>query len=90
MFAVDVLYFSRAQVLDIAHSGYAAIPQLANQAIENTVYAQLLLETNVPSLEEVLIFTKQMRQTIWLEIKQSQRYPGMIDRVLGLLLALLI
>ena len=77
-------------MLDIAHSGYAAILQLANQAIENTVYAQLLLETNVPSLEEVLIFTKQMIQTIWLEIKQSQRYPGMIDRVLGFLLALLI
>jgi glycerophosphoryl diester phosphodiesterase len=114
-----------AEVLDIAHRGYAAenpestlqtfrlahdqgadgiefdvrqtsdgvlvvthdvsIPALGNRFVNNITFSDIYLETDIPSLEEVLIFAKQIDQTIWLEIKQSHLYPYIIQNVLGLI-----
>lgn len=116
---------AHAQVLDIAHRGYAAvnpestleafklaheqgadgiefdvrqtsddvlvvthdpsIKMLGGRLIEKVTFSDIYLETNIPSLEEVLIFAKQVDQTIWLEIKQSHRYPNIINNVLSLI-----
>ena len=61
------------------------IPALSNRPIESILFSDLYMETDIPSLQAVLIFAKQSGQTIWLEIKQSHRYPGIIDRVLALI-----
>ena len=63
----------------------ANIAALANRTVESVLFSDLYVETEIPSLEEVLIFSKRSGQTIWLEIKQSHRYPGIIDRVLALI-----
>jgi len=63
----------------------AAIPALANRLVEHTLFSDIYMATNIPSLEEVLIFAQRSGQTVWLEIKQSHRYPGIIDRVLALI-----
>lgn len=74
---------TRDNVVVVSHD--ATIPALANQAVENILFADLYMSTDIPSLEEVLAFAKRSGQTVWLEIKQSHRYPGMIDRVLELI-----
>lgn len=63
----------------------ATVPTLSNQPVENILFADLYMATEIPSLEEVLVFAQDAGQTVWLEIKQSHRYPGVIDRVLALI-----
>ena len=70
-------------VVVVAHD--PNIPELSNRAIENIRFTELQLTTEVPSLEAVLSFAKAAGQTVWLEIKQSHRYPGIIDRTLALI-----
>ena len=68
-------------VLVVTHD--ANIAALANLPVESTLYSDLYMATDIPSLDEVLTFSKRSGQTVWLEIKQSHRYPGIIDRVIA-------
>ncbi len=70
-------------VLVVTHD--ANVPALANRAVEDSLFSELYMETDIPSLEEVLTFSQRSGQMVWLEIKQSHRYPGIIDRVLALI-----
>ena len=70
-------------VLVVAHDPH--VDALRNHPIEYTTFSDLHMVTDIPSLEEVLIFAKQSGQTVWLEIKQSHRYPRIIDKILALI-----
>ena len=70
-------------VLVVTHD--VSIPALGNRFVSNIVFSDIYLETEIPSLEEVLIFAKEVDQTIWIEIKQSHLYPNIIQNVLGLI-----
>jgi len=70
------------RVLVVTHD--STIPELANSLVESTLFSDLSRATDIPSLDKVLAFAKRSGQTVWLEIKQSHRYPGIIDRVIGL------
>ena len=73
---------TKDNVVVVAHD--AGVPALSGRAIERINFSELYMATDTPSLEEVLSFAKQSGQTVWLEIKQSHRYPGIIDRTLSL------
>ncbi len=70
-------------VLVVTHD--PSIATLGNRLVNNTTFSDIYLETEIPSLEAVLIFAKQVNQTIWLEIKQSHLYPNIIPNVLELI-----
>ena len=74
---------TKDNVLVVAHD--ANIKALTNRAIKNTLFSDVYMATDMPSLEEVLVFAKASGQTVWIEVKQSHRYPGIIDRLLGLI-----
>ena len=124
-FIISLFLTVHAQVLDIAHRGYASVnpestlqafmraheqgadglefdvrqtkdnilvvahdaklPTLSNLTISEVYFSDLFMRSDVPSLEEVLIFAKQVDQTVWLEIKQSHLYPNIIDHVIALI-----
>ncbi|MGB1311087.1 MAG: glycerophosphodiester phosphodiesterase [Leucothrix sp.] len=68
-------------VLVVSHD--PNIPALNNRPLENIAFSELYMATEIPSLDAVLLFAKQSGQTVWLEIKQSHRYPNIIERVLN-------
>ena len=81
-FEIDVRQ-TRDNVLVVTHD--ATVASLGNRLVEDLTFAEIYLETDIASLEEMLIYTKQVDQTIWIEIKQSQRYPNIIRNVLNLI-----
>lgn len=61
------------------------IAEIGNQRVENTSSKLAFLRSDIPSLEEVIILAKRNRIPLWIEIKQSHLYPGIIQRLLVLL-----
>lgn len=74
---------SADKVLLVTHE--PVIPEIGNQRVENTQSKQAFFRSNIPSLEEVIILAKQSRTPLWIEIKQSHLYPGIIPRLMQLL-----
>lgn len=74
---------SADNVLLVTHD--PVIAQLGNQRVENTSSKLAFLRSDIPSLEEVIILAKQNKIPLWIEIKQSHLYPGIIQRLLTLL-----
>jgi glycerophosphoryl diester phosphodiesterase len=70
-------------ILVVTHD--VSIPALGNRFVADVSFSEIYLETEIPSLEAVLIFAKQVDQTIWIEIKQSHLYPNIISNVLALI-----
>lgn len=74
---------SADNVLLVIHD--PVITEIGNQRVEHTSSEQAFLRSNVPSLEEVIILAKRTEIPLWIEIKQSHLYPGIIQRLIGLL-----
>ncbi|PID45094.1 MAG: hypothetical protein CSB47_10080 [Proteobacteria bacterium] len=74
---------SADHVLLVTHE--PVIAEIGNQRVENTRSEQAFLRSNIPSLEEVIILAKRTNIPLWIEIKQSHLYPGIIQRLLQLL-----
>lgn len=74
---------TRDGVLVVHHDRTVAV--LGGRAIESLNLEELLQNTSIPMLEEVVSLAKNANKPLWIEIKQSHLYPGIIQRTLALL-----
>ena len=74
---------TRDGVLVVHHDRAVAV--LNSRTIESLTLDEILQYTTIPMLEEVVSLARAVNIPIWVEIKQSHLYPGIIQRTLALL-----
>lgn len=74
---------TRDGVLVVNHD--RAVAELNSRTIESLTLDEILRATQIPMLEEVISLARSANKPLWIEIKQSHLYPGIIQRSLDLL-----
>lgn len=74
---------TRDGVLVVHHD--RAVAELNSRTVESLSLDEILQNTQIPMLEEVVSLAKSVNKPLWIEIKQSHLYPGIIQRTLALL-----
>ncbi len=83
----DGLEFDLRQTKDgiVVLSHEHKIKEINNEKVENLSYQEIKKYTKIISLQDAVLIAKKYNKPIWIELKNSELYPKMIDVVLSII-----
>ncbi len=83
----DGLEFDLRQTKDgvVVLSHEHKIKELNNEKVESLYYQEIKQYTKIISLQDAVLIAKKDNKPIWIELKNSELYPKMINEVLNIL-----